>query len=57
MRTKNFSINTINTDYGDGECELFLIPVPFFTKDKKGWAIGLVFLRWGIEIEVSDESE
>lgn len=57
MRTKNFKINTLKSDFDDGEYELFLLPVPFFVKRKTSWSIGLVFLRWGIEIEVSDESE
>ena len=57
MITKNFKINTLKSDFDDGEYELFLLPVPFFEKTKTSWSIGLVFLRWGIEIEVSDESE
>ena len=57
MRTKNISVNTFKSELDNGGYELFLLPVPFFEKTKTSWSIGLCFLRWGIEIEVSDESE
>lgn len=57
MKTKNISVNTLKSEHDNGGYELFLLPVPFFVKTKTSWSIGLCFLRWGIEIEVSDESE
>lgn len=57
MATREFTINMLTSSKEDGEYNLFLVPVLFFRKRNVGWSVGVCFLMWGIELEVSDESK